>query len=385
METLNEWFFFKTKSANYKPNVQRDRDAMFCHDNIQAEIESRIERAFATAEPIKMMLYGDWGVGKTHAAYHIAWWMSERSSEFPATICMVELGDVTKKSRFDVLVRRFLDDIGIAKITEMVHAYQPKVGRLLVPSLLECGVPKIVAEAFGKFLLATPGQTPPPVVLQTFNYLKGADVRDAAAIGLGEALKESEDLYGVLAAVGELYRAVDNRQMIFIADEAAKLEAVDGDEATRAHWISVNRLIFDDNNTHFGFVYTLSAKGWKNVSPVLTDPQIQNRLGKSNYIELMTLPPADVKTFVERLMSDFTDFAKVDAAVASGTIDAAIYSRDAYPFTADAKSDFIDYWNMNQKDSKPRDISDRLNDLAFLALKKGKRLIDRECLRAAEM
>jgi hypothetical protein len=92
-----------------------------------------------------------------------------------------------------------------------------------------------------------------------------------------------------------------------------------------------------------------------------------------------------VKTFVERLVNEFTDFTRVDAAVAAGTIAAADFDKAMYPFTSAAKSEFIDYWNMNQKDSKPRDISDRMNQLAFVALKKGKRLIDPDCLRAVEM
>lgn len=385
MVTLNEWFFLKPQRANYKPNVSRDRQLMFCHTSVQADIESRVERAFAIEEPVKMMLYGDWGVGKTHSIHHISWWLSQHAADYPVVTYMVEVGDVTKKSRFDILVKRFLDEVGIGKIIELVHAYQPKTGKLMVPALLERGVSRQVAEAFGKFLIAAPGQTPPPAVLQTFNYLRGQQVKDSASIGLGEHLEESEDLFSVLSGLGELIRKVDEKSVIFVADEAAKLEAVDGDEATRAHWISVNRLIFDDNNTSFGFIYTLSAKGWKNVSGVLTDPQIQNRLGKTNYIELTNLVPADVKTFVERLVGEFTDFDRVDAAVAEGTIDAAVYDKSAYPFTTAAKADFIDFWNGNQKDSKPRDISDRMNQLAFVALKQNKRLIDPACLNAVEM
>jgi hypothetical protein len=385
MATVNEWFFLKPQRANYKPNVQRDGSLMFCHRTDQAAIENRIERAFAIDEPVKMMIYGDWGVGKTHSVHHISWWLSQNAASYPVKTCMVEVGDVTKKSRFDILVKRFLDDIGINKIIELAHAYQPKTGTLLVPALLNVGVSKPIAEAFGKFLIATPGQTPPPAVSQTFNYLRGQHVKDAASIGLGDQLEESEDLFSVLSALGELFKKVDEKSILFVADEAAKLEAVDGDEATRAHWISVNRLIFDDNNVNFGFVYTLSAKGWKNVSPILTDPQIQNRLGKNNYIELTTLASEDVKTFIERLVTEFTDFPRVDAAVADGTINAADYDATAYPFTVQAKADFVDYWNMNQKDSKPRDITDRMNQLAFFALKKGKRLIDGDCLRDAEI
>ena len=49
------------------------------------------------------------------------------------------------------------------------------------------------------------------------------------------------------------------------------------------------------------------------------------------------------------------------------------------------KDRFLEYWEANQGDAKPRDISDKLNILGFIALKSVKRLIDVACLETASM
>jgi Cdc6-like AAA superfamily ATPase len=125
MTTLKEWFCLKEGRKNFKPQVWQDRELIFCHQaEMQDTILKSIEKRFAADEPIKMMLYGDWGVGKTHAVNHIAWWLDTKKAEYPAYALIVELSDVTKKSRFDTLVRPFLDKLGLDGLIKLVHDYE---------------------------------------------------------------------------------------------------------------------------------------------------------------------------------------------------------------------------------------------------------------------
>lgn len=345
-----------------------------------------IERRFAAHQPVKMVLYGDWGVGKTHTVYHISWWFEQHVSDYPAQTVLVELGDITSKSRFDVLVGPFLDRIGLPELVRFVHAYAGAAGgKHVVQGLKDRGSSSNVAEAFGKLLLASPGSTPPPAVLTAFEFLKGQKTKDAVSMGLGNTLAQSEEFYSVLLCCGELCRVVNKKQMIFMADEAAKLEDLDSDDATRRHWIAANRLIFDDNNDVFGFIYTLSGKGQRNMPSVISDPQIVNRLGANNMIELPNLAPTDVESFLEKLRVSFVDQSRVDALTAAGTISGSDYNWNRYPFTANGWQEFVDYWNNNQEDAKPRDICDKLDDVGFRAMKDSKRLIDPDSLRKARM
>lgn len=382
--TLKEWFCLTRD--NFKPSVDRDRDRIFCHEaTIHDEIMMSIEKRFAAAQPVKMVLYGDWGVGKTHTVHHISWWFEQHAQEYPAQTVLVELGDITKKSRFDVLVAPFLDRIGLPELVRLVHSYSTATGKHVVQGLKDIKARSNVAEAFGKLLMASPGSTPPPAVLTTFEFLKGEAAREAVNMGLGNPLSQSEEFYSVLLCCGELCRAVNNKQLVFMADEAAKLEDLDADDATRRHWVAVNRMIFDDENNVFGFIYTLSGKGQRSMPTVISDAQIVNRLGPNSLIELPNLGPTDVATFLEKLRQSFVDQQSVNTLVSSGEIPSQDFNWARYPFTAAGWQEFGDYWNNNQEEAKPRDICDKLNDVGFSAMRDGKHLIDPDCLRKARM
>jgi hypothetical protein len=252
-------------------------------------------------------------------------------------------------------------------------------------SLRDSGVSVQVAEAFSKLLLASPGSAPPQAVAMAFDYLKGRNIgKAAAATGLSERLSQSQELFDVLKALGEMHLAVNQRRMLFVADEAAKLEDVSQDIATEQHWLNVNKLIFADENRSFGFIYTISARRAGDLPRVLFEAQIKNRLG-DNVFELKNLATNDVQTFLRKLIDNFVDKAGVEALVAAGTIPSAAYNWDAYPFTVSAKAEFVDYFNRTQEASKPRDISKKLDAVAFVAGKLGRRLIDEDCLRAKKM
>jgi len=380
--TLQDWYCLKKGRQNFKPNVRRDRDLIFCHDNeIEELAQLSIERSFAMGEPVKMMIYGNYGVGKTHAVHHISWWL-EQHEEFSAKTVFVELGDITRRSNFSALVRPFLDEIGMDEIVRLISEYTVKTTTHPRDGLRAAGVGKDIVEAYYKFIMSPPGSTPVPLTEQAFEHLKGGVVKDAASSGLSNKLDQSSEFYDVLVAIGHLYKAVDDKQLIFIADEATKLEAVEADDVTNAHWENTNKLIFDDANTYFGFIYTYSASSTGAITRSLSAPQIENRLGSRNLIHLSSLSELELNSFLDRLVNSFVDKDEVKKLADKGELGGE-YDPETYPFTASAKARFIEYWMRSPEISKPRDITDHLNDAAFNALKTNSRLINEDALEVA--
>jgi hypothetical protein len=384
MKTLKEWFCLKEGRDNFKLRVREDANLIFCHDDeIHNEIIGSIERRFAANEPIKMLIYGDWGVGKTHAAHHINWWLGQHKDTYPAKTIMVEVGDLERRSRFDSLVRPLLDAMGMEFLVELAGDYQAKKGNT-VRALKDASVPEYVATTIAKFNLAVKGSTPPPVVSDALQILQGRKPGAGfASNGLGFQISESRDLFYVLYAIGEMYRAVHGHRILFVADEAARLDEVSNDEATLAHWIAVNRDIFDDKNNSFGFIYTLTGKADR-LPEAIWHPQIQNRLGQNSF-ELRTLAKPDVEQFLERLVNELVDRSKVQALVADGSIDSSKFDMNSYPFERQAHTDFVEFFQRTQENAKPRDICDRLDLVGFVAIKSNSRLIDSACLQRANM
>jgi KAP-like P-loop domain-containing protein len=375
----------KPERTSFLPRIPEDAGLIFCHDQIlNNEILGSIEAAFAKKEPVKMLIYGDWGVGKTHLLYHIQYWLKQNEADYPVTPLIIEIGDLTKVSRFDEVVRPFMDRLGLEGLIKLVHDYRG-IKPNVTQALRDANVSAQVAEAFSKLLMASPGSAPPQAVVMAFDYLKGRNIgKAAAAHGLSEPLSQSQDLFDVLRALGEMHLAAHQRRLLFVADEASKLEDVSQDIATEQHWLNVNKLIFADENRSFGFIYTISARRTGDLPRVLFEVQIRNRLG-DNIFELKNLATNDVQTFLKKLIENFVDKSAVEALVAANTIPSARYDWNAYPFTVSAKAEFVDYFNRTQEASKPRDISKKLDAVAFVAGKQGKRLIDEDCLRAKKM
>src|SRR4051812_45386806 len=106
---LRDWFCLKPGRDNFKPHNVNDADLIFCHEHlVNDEIIGSLERRFAGNEPVKLLIYGDWGVGKTHTIDHIVKWLDQRKDEYPAFPLAIEIGDITKTTKLDALVRPFL-------------------------------------------------------------------------------------------------------------------------------------------------------------------------------------------------------------------------------------------------------------------------------------
>src|SRR6185295_9271061 len=99
--------------------------------------------------------------------------------------------------------------------------------------LKTAGVNEYVANTIAKFNIAVPGEAPPPVVMDAFQILQGRKPGPGfASNSLGFQLVESKELFSVLLALGEMYRVVHSHRLVFIADEAARLDEVSNDEST---------------------------------------------------------------------------------------------------------------------------------------------------------
>lgn len=379
MITLASWFHLKAGRRSFKPDPLRDRDLLFCHQDVQESIQLAVERAFATGETIKLLLWGDWGVGKTHTLRHLEYWLSQRSADFPTLTVFAKIGDVAKNSRFSIVHKDLLDGIGLDSAIAMAHEYIQRAGNLL-GGLESIGIPAGICQAFNKLLVATPGQAAPEIVVTAWNYLRGTNVGKAGtALGLQEQILDSKDFYFTLAALGHIVAKVKGKQLVFLVDEAARLEAVGDVLEVERHWVNLNTLIFDQENRFFGFVYTVSGKSTDDIPRALFETQIENRLGNRR-MELMNLPPEGVRSFIRNLVESFVDREAVEADTEAKLVSDANYSWQCYPFDAPALDRFVEYFQRTPEDSKPRNVADRLDEAGFYAVKSNERLITENVL-----
>jgi len=162
MPNLNTWFYLADNRRSFKPHPLQDRQVMFCHEDVEQNIRMAIEKAYALGETLKLLLWGDWGVGKTHTLRHIDYWLTQRPAEYPAKTVFVEIGDVSRNSSFQVIHKDLLDGIGLEKLVELAFGYMREGGDLM-SGLERIGIPNSIRQAFNKLYVATPGSAPPRV------------------------------------------------------------------------------------------------------------------------------------------------------------------------------------------------------------------------------
>jgi len=369
METYAEWFCLNAGRVNFIPDVVKDCGLIFCHKEIiNNKLVNRIENSFLVHKPPKMVVYGDWGVGKTHALNHIRWWLKENENKYPAETYYIELGDLKKKSKFDLLLRPLLEQITLNKLIELIDGFRAK-GKDPSTEFRKAGARPGVADAFRRFMLVAPGTTPTEEVKEAFIHIQGG-----SGTNFDQPLKESEEFYSVLLCIGELFKEVESKQVIFIVDELAKFDEIDMDQESTLHWINMNKAIFDRSNKSFGIIYSLNGQE-EELPDILYHDQLKNRITAEGYIQFNNLGPADVSQFLKDLTHNFVDQDKLKKLKDGGVLPGD-YDLDEYPFTAKAREHFLDYWNQTQEDAKPRDIAEKLENLAIHAMKNKSRLIE---------
>jgi hypothetical protein len=97
----------------------------------------------------------------------------------------------------------------------------------------------------------------------------------------------------------------------------------------------------------------------------LVRPDVTSRVGKQNLIELETLAaPANVKSFVEDMLSHLIDQTKAQAIITSQSLPTEL---NRYPFTPSAFDLMCDYACQDPHKSTPRNIIRTINECAITA------------------
>src|SRR5437016_471240 len=123
METMQSWYGLKEAHQDFTIETDADANLFFARHDLDEELQSMLRRSFRTGTPPKLVLYGEWGCGKTHTMRHMEYVIA-KNADFRATVVFVELPDIAAKSTYQVAHAAFLDALGLEKAREWVVKYQ---------------------------------------------------------------------------------------------------------------------------------------------------------------------------------------------------------------------------------------------------------------------
>jgi Cdc6-like AAA superfamily ATPase len=364
METMAEWYGLKDGHRDFFIENDADANLLFARTQLDQQLQGILRKSFRTGNPPKFVLYGDWGVGKTHTMRHIQYVVAN-NADFSAQIVYVELPDINSKATFQVAHAALLDALGLDVAKNWMVQFQTKhasESQDLIQHQTQSGD---VARAF--LSLTGFGET----ARICWDWLRGVPLSasEARSVGLAPALDQSNQLVNVLRMLGKLSEDIDGKLLVFMLDEATKLANVTAGDSIN-HWLNAFKILSDNQTKEVGFIVSASFRDPDDMPNALADQQVRTRFGDSHYIQLLNFGSEETTEFVTELLKEWIDPTKRNELISkfSTEADSENVTETSFPFTENARTRFVDYACRNGGIATPRDIQKALDDILNRAI-----------------
>jgi Cdc6-like AAA superfamily ATPase len=377
MDTMQSWFGLKEQHNDFSIETDADAAQFFARHELDEQLDAILRRSFRSGNPPKMVLYGDWGVGKTHTMRHLEHKI-EHTEAYNARVVFVELPDITAKSTFQVAHAALLDALGLEVAKQWVLQFQtrhPSNAQELIRDFTQSGD---ISSAFANMLSFGEGSR------IAWDWLRGISLSasDARLAGLPPSLSQSNHFVRVLQMLGRFSQEVESWFLVFMLDEAAKLGYVTNQDAVN-HWVNAFKVLADQQTKEVGFVISGSWVDQDDMALPLQDQQVVTRFGEPNYIALHRLDEEDTRVFVSALLEEWIDPAKRESIMASHREDRGgeDVTPATFPFTKEGLHVAAQYACRQGGYTTPRDIQVALDDLLNRAIDDGRHIVSSTYIR----
>jgi Cdc6-like AAA superfamily ATPase len=367
---MADWFGLKEGRTDFYVENQTDAHLLFARTELAAQLQGVLRRSFRTGHPPKLVLYGDWGTGKTHTMRHMQYEI-EHTPAYAADVVFVELPDITSKTDFQAAHSALLDALGVDRVKVWVTQFQARNSNAM-EMLQDWTQSGDIARAFTTLI----GYGDASRI--AWDWLRGIKLSasDARSAGLPPSLDQSHHMVQVLKATGKLAQDIDDKMLVLMLDEATKLKNVGNDDAI-AHWVNAFKILADSLTKEAGLIISISIPDIEDFPVPLRDQQVVTRFGQDHYISLPNFQEDEARDFLSALLSEWVDPEHRTAIVAAHQSEAdgeAVGT--TFPFTEAAFERFIDY-TCRQTITTPRDLQQQLDDFLNRAIDDNRYLLSR--------
>jgi hypothetical protein len=377
--TFQEWFCLRDGRRNFEIDPLHDQEFLFGESTWQEDIDSRLKRAQLLGTPVRLVWWGQYGIGKTHRLRHTDYLVKHSNYSYYA--CYAVASDVDEKSGFERLHFELINTLGRDEMQKMVGGFlldlaNKKAG---TPTLEEIsGTSPDVASALRRFGNADDEK----VSLPAWRFLCGMKLKGNDPILANvtkDALDTSNDFAAVISALGTIIKLRTGKELLYLIDEGENLGKVTK-AVLEARWGESLRAILDLK--HVGLVMTIGAERQDGIPKIILQPDIVRRFQRDNYIQMEAYKPPVAKSFMRGLLGNWIDAERRNKLEAEIKFAATVpdYEPELYPFTAGGFEKFCEWAVVDPRTAKPSEIIGRLNNVAAEAYFHDRHLINRDHL-----
>jgi len=374
--SISDWFCLKPGKENFTIIPDRDQSFLFGKALWREQIENQLKYAIVLKEPVRLVWWGDFGIGKTQRLQYMRYIVQHEGLHFfPVT---VTCRDLTTKSGFGELHYDLVNQIGFTQVRGMAASYRKKVedGDKGYLPFSEISAVADVANAMDRI-----GDKNNQLSEAAWKFLTGLELEKgepSLANVTKPQLDSSIEFASVLRCLAWVVKAEteEHKQLLLLIDQMETLTNVTNRDFENS-WVETLRAVLDVRE--LGVVCTIGAVRPELLPAIMNRPEILSRFKQDNYMRLTAYETETARDFLFDLLNEWIDAEKRDALVAKEQLDKTPgYSPATYPFTEMAFDSFCTYLTNDPRDAKPREILERLNKVAAKACMNQSRLITKD-------
>jgi hypothetical protein len=375
---FSDWFCLKKGRKNFSIDPVTDRNILFGKPEWETQMDERLRKAQLLATPVRLVWWGQYGIGKTHRLRHMQFLVNDRGYAYHS--CYVIASDIQEKTGFERLHYEMVNALGREYMRDLVKRYFAKAAAGQVAPFSDiCGDSADVRMALETF--GGPGERPVPAA---WRFLCGRSLEkgELDVVGVGRpALERAGDYAGVIQAMATIIESEDQKQLLYLVDECENLTRITNRTA-EARWNESLRAVLELKN--LSIVLTVGAEKTENLPVLILQPDVVRRIQKDNYVQMEAFKAPETDSFMRGLLRQWIDDTKRSALESSenwvGSV--ADYDQELYPFTKSGFKMFCDGVTVDPRSAKPSEILAKLNNVAAEAFFQDRRLITRDHLTA---
>ncbi len=382
-----DWFCLRPGRENFHIDPDRDHEYLFGKSEWKEDIDARLRRVLALREPVRLVWWGQYGIGKTHRLKFMDFWIRYRKLDlYPVhVVCR----DIEEKSSFSRLHYDLVNNLGRERMQPMVAKYIQRLdaGDSSVMSLTQLTTSPDIVGAVQRFAIsASTSRNDENMQLAAWKFLTGGelDSKECSLAGVTrEAIDSSVEYAGVLRVFGAIITAETGQQVVYLLDQVEALSKI-RQRSVEGRWIETLRAVLDVRNV--GVVMAIGAEHrFDELPSIMVAPEIIRRFTINNYIGIGAFKRDQTSEFLEGLLHEWVDASKRDALAATEEWQGKVpdYDPSTYPLTKRAFETLCRFCSdeLDHKTAKPSEIIEQMNRITYEAYSSGRRLIDETFLK----
>ena len=372
VKRVKDWFHLKDDFTSFKISPSKHPQYFFGKEDcrLRDSLLTSLELCAYSQNGHRAIVWGQSGRGKTHLANHLNY--QAKQKQLMLETVYVDCPSIpSAKSPVRTFFAQMFKSIPTRSIKRFGKQYyenkdsHPEWEDRVRDELKDNNIYKAIVQG-----LTTPNDE---IIFEMLGWL-GGDPWDGVTKLHSDAPKQiaaETQISRNVGALGEILLLAEEKNLIFLVDEAERLQAVQSGEHYWK-WLAAMREVF--RRPAVGLILFIIARNRDDIPLILQEEEIMSVIGTNNIHGCPPYAQQQAESFLRQLLAHVVRDPRPESL--QQLLRESGESIETYPFTKEAFDKFVDHHSIGLNVNIPREIINGLEAAAQRAIKQDKNLID---------